>query len=212
MSNEIQTWHLCKECGTPMLVGRDSDRQFCSRSCSTRYNMRGNSYRKGKPNPNAIESMRLAHLRPEVAEAQSKRSSEFFKALHATPGFRPGVSRDRLPVPQKTLLEALGLNRQHAEVTVNFDYFPKVLPKSQQYAKADILHPESKTVIEVDGESHRNPRMRAADKKRTEELQRLGYEVIRFWNGEVMNELERVVESAQQLIDSRTQLLKGQRN
>jgi very-short-patch-repair endonuclease len=49
---------------------------------------------------------------------------------------------------------------------------------------------EKKLVIEVDGESHAESKR---DETRTKYLNSLGFEVIRFWNNEVLENIEGVV-------------------
>jgi methionine--tRNA ligase beta chain len=57
---------------------------------------------------------------------------------------------------------------------------------------ADFVCLSSKLIIEVDGLIHQIPENKANDEQRTQELNRLGFEVIRFNNVEVINERERV--------------------
>jgi methionine--tRNA ligase beta chain len=57
---------------------------------------------------------------------------------------------------------------------------------------ADFVCLPAKLIIEVDGLIHQLPENRASDEQRTEELNRLSFEVIRFNNVEVINERERV--------------------
>lgn len=57
---------------------------------------------------------------------------------------------------------------------------------------ADFVCLSAKLIIEVDGLIHQIPENKASDEQRTEELNRLGFEVIRFNNVEVINERERV--------------------
>jgi len=54
----------------------------------------------------------------------------------------------------------------------------------------DFLCYEKKLIIEVDGGHHRNNQN---DKIRDELLQRKGFTVLRFWNSEVLEEIDRVV-------------------
>ena len=54
----------------------------------------------------------------------------------------------------------------------------------------DFLCYEKKLIIEVDGGHHRNNQN---DKIRDELLQREGFTVLRFWNSEVLEEIDRVV-------------------
>jgi very-short-patch-repair endonuclease len=63
---------------------------------------------------------------------------------------------------------------------------------------ADFACPARKLVIEIDGSQHADSR---SDVRRTEELQRHGYRVIRFWNTDVMENLEGVVEAIRQELE-----------
>jgi very-short-patch-repair endonuclease len=51
----------------------------------------------------------------------------------------------------------------------------------------------SKLVIEVDGATHANDRQMIADARRTDYLQAGGYRVLRFWNNEVLTNIEGVM-------------------
>lgn len=57
---------------------------------------------------------------------------------------------------------------------------------------ADFCCFPKKLIIELDGSSHRNRKF--YDAKRTEYLGKLGYRVIRFWNGDVTNNIEVVLD------------------
>jgi very-short-patch-repair endonuclease len=63
---------------------------------------------------------------------------------------------------------------------------------------ADFLCEEAKLIVEVDGSQHAEKAQR--DLERTKVLNDAGYEVLRFWNNEVLENmrgvLERVVEIA----------------
>ena len=56
----------------------------------------------------------------------------------------------------------------------------------------DFVCPEKSLIVELDGGQHLE--QFAYDLKRTGYLQLEGYQVIRFWNNEVINELEMVLE------------------
>jgi very-short-patch-repair endonuclease len=53
---------------------------------------------------------------------------------------------------------------------------------------------EAKLAIELDGGQHNEPDARLRDKERTAHLQHYGIRVIRFWNTEVLENLEGVLE------------------
>ena len=55
----------------------------------------------------------------------------------------------------------------------------------------DFIAPRRKLIIEVDGDQHLEQVEYDAD--RTAFLESKGYRVIRFWNGEVMNDIEGVM-------------------
>lgn len=55
----------------------------------------------------------------------------------------------------------------------------------------DFYCPEKKLVVELDGSFHR--KRREYDKERTECLNRLGVRVLRFWNNEVIEDIDLVV-------------------
>jgi very-short-patch-repair endonuclease len=63
---------------------------------------------------------------------------------------------------------------------------------------ADFACPARKLVIELDGSQHADFR---SDERRTEELARHGYRVIRFWNTDVIDNLEGVVEAIRQKLE-----------
>jgi very-short-patch-repair endonuclease len=56
----------------------------------------------------------------------------------------------------------------------------------------DFACPARKLAIEIDGSQHQT--QRAADAARSEELGKRGYRVIRFWNTEVLQNTDGVVE------------------
>jgi very-short-patch-repair endonuclease len=56
---------------------------------------------------------------------------------------------------------------------------------------ADFCCPKRRLVVEVDGGQHAD---NVRDQKRTAYLTRLGFKVIRFWNHEVLNDTDAVVD------------------
>ena len=57
----------------------------------------------------------------------------------------------------------------------------------------DFLCLEPKLIIELDGGQHAE--QQTYDKKRTLYLNKLGYKVIRFWNHDVLNKTEDILEN-----------------
>jgi len=58
----------------------------------------------------------------------------------------------------------------------------------------DFVCPEKMLIIELDGGQHADNEAVVYDEKRTKFLESKGYTVIRFWNNEVLNNIEGVYE------------------
>ena len=58
---------------------------------------------------------------------------------------------------------------------------------------ADFASHRHKLIIEVDGSGHGEAQQVSADAERTAFLNSRGYRVLRFWNNEVLNEIEGVM-------------------
>jgi very-short-patch-repair endonuclease len=58
----------------------------------------------------------------------------------------------------------------------------------------DFVEHQAKLVIELDGEQHGTATNSLRDAKRDAVIEREGYTVLRFWNHELNEDLERVVE------------------
>ncbi len=65
----------------------------------------------------------------------------------------------------------------------------------------DFVSLERRLVVEVDGGQHDQPDLRAADDERTLWLERNGFRVLRFWNNEVLANLEGVWEQISRAAD-----------
>jgi very-short-patch-repair endonuclease len=64
---------------------------------------------------------------------------------------------------------------------------------------ADFCAPKEKMIIELDGSQHID--QEDYDDERSEYLTSIGYKVIRFWNNDVMNHIEDVMQSIQRALD-----------
>ncbi|HZP79986.1 MAG TPA: endonuclease domain-containing protein [Pseudolabrys sp.] len=62
---------------------------------------------------------------------------------------------------------------------------------------ADFACHTRRIVIEIDGGQHNEARRVVADEQRTAYLQKRGYKVLRFWNNDVMGNIEGVLASIQ---------------
>ena len=64
---------------------------------------------------------------------------------------------------------------------------------------ADFCCRSARLVVELDGEQH--SKQEDADLRRSAFLVEQGYRVIRFWNNEVLREIERVLETILQALE-----------
>lgn len=93
--------------------------------------------------------------------------------------------------PQLMLADALGLPMEYAiETAPVAGRFPS-LPRCY---KVDIADPETRIAIEVDGRTHQLRKWKFFDRRKTEVLCALGWQVVRFTNDEVLTDLWGVVE------------------
>jgi very-short-patch-repair endonuclease len=63
---------------------------------------------------------------------------------------------------------------------------------------ADFVCFSHRLVIELDGGQHAQPREQSRDQQRDAWLEEQGFKVIRFWNNDVMRNIEGVVETIRQ--------------
>jgi len=63
----------------------------------------------------------------------------------------------------------------------------------------DFCAPRKKLIIELDGSQHMDQEQ--YDQERTAFLESKGYRVLRFWNHQVMNDLESVLHAINQALD-----------
>ena len=66
----------------------------------------------------------------------------------------------------------------------------------------DYYCPKKRLVIEIDGNIHKYKDHPDYDKQRTWYLKSLNFKVIRFWNGEVVEEVNEVVEKIRDVVYS----------
>jgi very-short-patch-repair endonuclease len=66
----------------------------------------------------------------------------------------------------------------------------------------DFYCPEKHIAIELDGSQHAKPDVSKYDIERTEYLKSLGIKVLRFWNNEVIENMEGVLDQINKGVDS----------
>jgi very-short-patch-repair endonuclease len=65
----------------------------------------------------------------------------------------------------------------------------------------DFYCPKIRLGVELDGSGHKEKEMAIFDKERTRELEASNIRILRFWNSEVMNNVEMVLEKISQKIN-----------
>ena len=58
----------------------------------------------------------------------------------------------------------------------------------------DFASSERKLIVEIDGGQHNDGKTKEGDEERTTRLKERGYRVVRFWNNEVLTNLDGVLE------------------
>lgn len=64
----------------------------------------------------------------------------------------------------------------------------------------DFCYPKAKLIIELDGSQHFD--QREYDAERTSYFESLGYKVLRFWNNDVMKDIESIIRAIMQEMES----------
>ena len=91
------------------------------------------------------------------------------------------VLADALPSPvvMEYAVSTLGVHGQFPSLPTHF--------------KVDLAYPELRLAIEVDGKTHKLPKWKFLDRRKTSILNALGWCVLRFWNAEIDTDLPRVI-------------------
>lgn len=66
--------------------------------------------------------------------------------------------------------------------------------------------------IEVDGGVHLNKEQAENDRQRSEDLARMGISILRFWNSEVLADIEGVLNRINERVEERISEIKGEKN
>ncbi len=69
--------------------------------------------------------------------------------------------------------------------------------------KVDLAIPEMKIAIEVDGYTHKTPKWKFLDARKTKILNALGWTVLRFWNEEILSDMDSVIARIRQSMTSK---------
>lgn len=207
-----KTCEWCRQTFTFRSCGKlNEKRRFCGGSCRAKSHMnrperREQSKRaikaaqqsnRGRPRPEA--SARMKHLNQDP-EFRKKSVEATRKRWRENPTFLARGGNGKLTEPQKKLAAALDLPMEVVICTAAVKDKFECLPHSYKVDLADV---DRKVAIEVDGNTHRTPRWKFLDARKTSVLEALGWVVLRFWNKEVLNESGRVVSEVQKVLASR---------
>nr|WP_140538793.1 endonuclease domain-containing protein [Mesorhizobium sp. B1-1-8] len=56
----------------------------------------------------------------------------------------------------------------------------------------DFACPDKKLIVELDGSQHGSPEVSSSDAARTAKLETLGWTILRFWNDDVIRDIDNV--------------------
>jgi elongation factor P--(R)-beta-lysine ligase len=70
----------------------------------------------------------------------------------------------------------------------------------------DFCSPKARLIIELDGSQHLEKDVTQYDKERTEYLEMQGFKVLRFWNNDVMMDIDSVIRAIIQAMKSESHL------
>src|ERR1035437_358052 len=189
----------------------NSKKRFCGRSCSAKWRTKqpwaiensrkaikiAQKSRVGVKNPKA--SLRMIEMNKNL-EFNKKKWEGFYRWHQENPTFLNRGGNGQLTKPQIILMELLNLPTEYPIETRNVRHLFPSLPNSY---KVDLAHLESKTAIEVDGESHKTKKWKFLDKRKTKALDSLGWSVLRFWNKEILENPQEVVDQINSYITLR---------
>ena len=196
----------CQQCGNPFTfkwVGETNNakRRFCGNVCAAtwrnsqpgvldRFNKSLEGIRgvvlKGRKSPES--SVRMTKNNPMK---QPKALAKMKAALKGRTFLARGGNSQITP-EQQTLADLLGLPMEHAILTrPAWGEFPS-LPNCY---KVDLASPDHMLAIEVDGNTHKLKKWKFLDHRKTSVLNFLGWRVLRFWNQEVRDNPQKVVEA-----------------
>ena len=189
---------------------RDGKLHFCSISCSRIYQS-GEKKRKKLQESKLCERCGKAILR---SNKPAYNLAAFWKKLRFCSQTCAQTTRwskikveDRIPrrwrisMQQRTLHRKLGWPGEWLEAKIPIKRISGPFEKGEVYnLMVDLIHPEVKLAIEVDGPTHRGRQQKARDKWKEKKLKSLGWSLLRFSNKEIDTGLSEVVRKVQSTI------------
>lgn len=165
-------------------------RVYCSPECGKEYARKISSITMAKTN-RKYASERMKKNNPMKNPLVREKVSAKLKAIGHKPKIRGG--NGQVTIPQLLLATALGWEMEVPVKTLGKEGCPTSY-------KIDIANPTLKIGIEVDGNSHCSLERQAEDKKKTECLTSLGWNIVRFKNEEVLNNLSGCIDKVVSMI------------
>lgn len=188
----------CENCGAELPSEKYAGQRFCNRQCSSDWraaNMTEEARQKQRELLNRLrerpdfQAKHAAYVnskenRAKLGEIGRKGLEALRLADFPTLIRRNGAMPIEPTVPQKTLFEALPGSIMEYPVREGI-----------QGAgwRIDLALVPLKLAIEVDGDSHNNPRARKNDQKKDRALELRGWTVLRFQNREILRDLSSVL-------------------
>ena len=205
---KLLTKTLCSWCQKIFCAPRA---RFCSKSCSAHWRntqvwAKENSRKSakiaglsniGRKRPDAMKRMKRMNQDPEF---NKKKWKGFYKWSKANPTFLHRGGNGQLTKQQKKISELTGLPM---EFIIKTAPAKGIFPSLPNHYKVDLANPIKKIAIEIDGNSHLTKKWRFLDHRKTEVLNYLGWSVLRFWNKEVDQNPEEVVQKIITFITSK---------
>ena len=188
----------CKICGSELKKENYTPRQwsykncsfknkgyvFCSKECSSEYCRKVSSETMRKTNLKYASERMKRNNPTRSAEVRAKIS----KSKKGQAPVIRGGNGTGLTKPQEMLLIALSEFSPIPEYSIT-THKKKGSGFPQSY-KPDIAIPQYKISIDIDGNSHHSHVRKGQDRKKDDVLRNLGWKVFRFWNLDVLNNLD----------------------
>lgn len=196
MASVLPVLH-CSVCGKPVEGPRRrlqeyirKGRAYCSTECSSAF-LRANSSITMAATNRKHAAARMKDRNPMHSES-SVLKMVATKTINGTYRKPPKVrgGNGKISVVQEKLAKALGWEMEHVVVVG--------MGRGNGYPthyKIDIAEPDVMIAIEVDGHSHNNRAGRERDARKDAKLKELGWQVMRFTNRQVIEDVEACVDA-----------------
>ncbi len=179
---------ICRRCGERFTANRYKPTGYCSRRCATKARWESESLgakmraamEPRSPRQRAAASARMRRLNDDPAVREKVAAAHRGRTFVGQRG-----GNGQLTPQQRKLAESLGWTTEYSIPTGN---------SSWRSATVDIACPSLKIAVECDGASHHSRKQKNRDVRKEAMLSALGWTVLRFWNAEIDEHLESVLE------------------